>query len=285
MILVGVLLWITSIFCKRYFIFRSVPGGTYEYMAPEGLRNQMQNKASDIWSLGILLYELYHKKVPYPGSDCKEVLQSIKNKNKPITFRISMPKLAKELCLKLLNVSANKRPDIHDVLNHPFLKKFFVGKRKKRHYVVAPRKNKSLDQKFFKKNISTSLEDSESDSENLPESHLNRSKTKPDFSRSRAAVDDSAVFEEDSGKKKFKKAFIKMMRIKKPILSKKPSFYIQDEILESFSHLDLEESARRQPQISRVRRKMKKKTRVRGGSTGLNKNFKLKSRFRKRKKK
>ena len=39
--------------------------GTFEYMAPEMFENEEYTYSVDIWSLGILLYELYHGKSPY----------------------------------------------------------------------------------------------------------------------------------------------------------------------------------------------------------------------------
>ncbi len=41
--------------------------GTYEYMAPEIFEKKWQTKKTDIWSLGILLYELTHGYAPYWG--------------------------------------------------------------------------------------------------------------------------------------------------------------------------------------------------------------------------
>ena len=39
--------------------------GTYEYMAPEIFENFTYNYSVDIWSLGILLYELFHGHSPF----------------------------------------------------------------------------------------------------------------------------------------------------------------------------------------------------------------------------
>jgi serine/threonine protein kinase len=44
---------------------RSTFCGTLEYMAPEMLSNAPHDKSLDLWSLGILLYELVHKKAPF----------------------------------------------------------------------------------------------------------------------------------------------------------------------------------------------------------------------------
>lgn len=60
--------------------YRYQSAGTYEYMSPEALNRKIQGKEVDIWALGVLLYELYHNKEPFPGRNSKDVLDSIKNK-------------------------------------------------------------------------------------------------------------------------------------------------------------------------------------------------------------
>ena len=39
--------------------------GTYEYMAPEIVKEKPYDKGVDVWSLGILLYELTHGYSPF----------------------------------------------------------------------------------------------------------------------------------------------------------------------------------------------------------------------------
>lgn len=57
--------------------------GTYVYMAPEALNSQMQGFETDIWSLGILLFELYHGYEPFQGADPKTVLKKVLTKKIP----------------------------------------------------------------------------------------------------------------------------------------------------------------------------------------------------------
>lgn len=42
--------------------------GTLEYMAPEMITNKPHNHQIDVWSLGILLYELVHGEAPFKGN-------------------------------------------------------------------------------------------------------------------------------------------------------------------------------------------------------------------------
>ena len=56
--------------------------GTYEYMAPEIVKELPYNFEIDVWSLGILLYELTHGYSPFraekeDGEDYNEIFKNI----------------------------------------------------------------------------------------------------------------------------------------------------------------------------------------------------------------
>jgi serine/threonine protein kinase len=42
--------------------------GTLEYMAPEMITHKSHDNMIDVWSLGILLYELCHGYAPFNGN-------------------------------------------------------------------------------------------------------------------------------------------------------------------------------------------------------------------------
>jgi len=103
---------------------RSTFCGTMEYMAPEIVGSENYDYSVDIWSLGILLYELLFGHSPFKGSNTNNIIQNIKShelnyddKNKKIS------KSCKDLIQKLLNMNPQKRLKIKDILEHPFIKK------------------------------------------------------------------------------------------------------------------------------------------------------------------
>ena len=103
---------------------RSTFCGTIEYMAPEIVENENYDYGVDIWSLGILLYELLYGHSPFKANNTKNVILNIKSheltyddKNKNVS------KSCKDLIKKLLNNNPQKRYKIKDILEHPFIKK------------------------------------------------------------------------------------------------------------------------------------------------------------------
>ena len=51
--------------------------GTYEYMAPEIFENEEYDTSVDIWSLGILLYEILHGSSPFVGKSIFKIYKNI----------------------------------------------------------------------------------------------------------------------------------------------------------------------------------------------------------------
>jgi serine/threonine protein kinase len=100
-----------------------IKAGTYAYMSPESLLEQIQTKSSDIWSLGVFLYELYYNKEVFPGEDGEEVMAAvIKN---DIQFTPEIDSEGKELILSLLKYEIKDRPTIQSVLSHSYFQSLF----------------------------------------------------------------------------------------------------------------------------------------------------------------
>ena len=57
--------------------------GTVRYMSPEQARGAQIDKRTDIWSLGVVLYEMVAEHAPFTGDTSKEVMSSILEKEPP----------------------------------------------------------------------------------------------------------------------------------------------------------------------------------------------------------
>lgn len=47
--------------------------GTFEYMSPEVVNQEPHDRQNDIWSLGILFYEMLHGNAPFVGNSVQEM--------------------------------------------------------------------------------------------------------------------------------------------------------------------------------------------------------------------
>ena len=101
--------------------------GTFEYMAPEIIKEIPYGKPVDIWALGILLYELYYGVSPFNSNkqneeQTKEVINNIMQ-NKLFFNRKSIAYDMKDLIIHMLENDVNRRYTIDEVVAHPWFKK------------------------------------------------------------------------------------------------------------------------------------------------------------------
>ncbi len=95
--------------------------GTIEYMAPEIIESENYDYSVDIWSLGILLYELLMGHSPFKDKTTKNTIVNIKLHE--LKFDKEISEDCKDLINKLLEVNKEKRFNIKDILTHNFVKK------------------------------------------------------------------------------------------------------------------------------------------------------------------
>ena len=100
--------------------------GTNETMAPEILEgeNHYDNKC-DLWSIGIIIYQLYFKEYPYEGETQVAIYNQIKELGKKILKKTKNEKLD-NLINSLLIREPEKRINYEDYFNHPFFKENYI---------------------------------------------------------------------------------------------------------------------------------------------------------------
>jgi serine/threonine protein kinase len=84
--------------------------GSQLIMAPEILNDEKYNSKCDLWSLGIIIYQLYTKNFPYRGTVEKAILNQIKQKGLSVLNAIDpKDKNLKDLLSKLLVSNPEQR--------------------------------------------------------------------------------------------------------------------------------------------------------------------------------
>ncbi len=94
--------------------FHTGPGsiiGTIAYMSPEQVRSQVLDARTDIWSLGVLLYELIAHQQPFPGDSPGDVIAAIlRSRPRPLTqLRRDCPAGLEQIVRKALHKKRERR--------------------------------------------------------------------------------------------------------------------------------------------------------------------------------
>ena len=91
-----------------------VPAGTLRYMSPEQVRGDTLTPASDVFSLGVLLYELLTGKHPFTAPSLLQTMQAIATSDPPLLARDTPAELS-ELMRRMLKKEPRLRPRADEV--------------------------------------------------------------------------------------------------------------------------------------------------------------------------
>ncbi|WUR03107.1 protein kinase C-like [Vairimorpha necatrix] len=95
--------------------------GTLDTIAPEIIKNEGYTNLVDLWSYGVILYELYTKTPPFSGITHREICKSI-TESEP-DYKEGIPEDAVDLIKKLLVKDPSKRITLNEMKTH----KYFDG--------------------------------------------------------------------------------------------------------------------------------------------------------------
>ncbi|CAI2363040.1 unnamed protein product [Moneuplotes crassus] len=97
--------------------------GTHPYMAPEILKKMKYASKVDIWSIGIIIYELIVGRVPFNGEWDSDVLKQIEIGDYEIPNDMQLSKDFIHLLQHCLQYDPEERISHDELLEHPFLNK------------------------------------------------------------------------------------------------------------------------------------------------------------------
>ena len=101
--------------------------GTPLYMAPQVVQKDSYSYKADIWSIGVILFELLKGKTPFHAQNRNEFEQKVKDSNYGFTEKVK-EKLTLETILFLshcLQHDENNRKDVIDLVEHPYIVKTY----------------------------------------------------------------------------------------------------------------------------------------------------------------
>ena len=105
--------------------------GTAEYVSPEVLGDKPAGFGSDIWALGIMIYQMFYGKTPFKEKTNYLIFRKIEQLKIEFSPNVNIPEEAKDLITKILVKDPNTRLgagekgseyDIAHLKNHPYFK-------------------------------------------------------------------------------------------------------------------------------------------------------------------
>lgn len=103
--------------------------GSPLYMAPELVNRQPYNEKVDVWSLGVITYQLLSGKTPFESTSIKKIDWNINNKN--LKFKSTsdqnwehVSQNAKNFILRCLDRDPTTRPSVRQLFKEPWIAEY-----------------------------------------------------------------------------------------------------------------------------------------------------------------
>jgi serine/threonine protein kinase len=116
--------------------------GSPIYMSPEGLLQSTYGPKSDVWALGVLLFEMLHGDPPMGFCNSESELKMHINKPiNPKAFKPTIPHDLRDLIIKCLEVDYRKRISMQDIQFHPYIQRVSKELGRNLHTMDTSRRN------------------------------------------------------------------------------------------------------------------------------------------------
>lgn len=92
--------------------------GTVAWMAPEVIRNEQCSEKVDIYSFGVVLWELMTCEVPYKSLDQNSIMWGVGSNKLKLPVPSTAPEGLRMLLLQCLNIKPRNRPSFAQILRH-----------------------------------------------------------------------------------------------------------------------------------------------------------------------
>lgn len=106
---------------KATSIFKDIRVGSPVYMSPEGLIQNLYGPKTDVWSFGLMIYELLHGTTPL--AVCRTEEELMKKMLEPISYSSAISKDLTALLEGCLKINEKERLNIQDIAETLFFKK------------------------------------------------------------------------------------------------------------------------------------------------------------------
>ena len=90
--------------------------GTPAYMAPERWSNQKVHSANDIYSFGLILFELVTGRRAFQNTELRHLLEQVSDPNLPNRLASELPPELQQLCINMLAFDHAKRPSATEIV-------------------------------------------------------------------------------------------------------------------------------------------------------------------------
>ena len=171
--------------------------GTYEYMAPEIVEDRPYDKSIDVWSLGILLYEILHGYSPFRADDqdnYKAIFKNIENKKFTFDNKLNISEDCKEVIKLLLEGDEKKRIKVGEIFKTKWVKNFEEIEIKKRNENNNNNKNNNNNNNDYNNNNEFSLFNNNNNNNNINYNNLKIKKNNTYSNKNNMFFNDDKLF-------------------------------------------------------------------------------------------